>query len=1595
MQTLVAELLSVHALSPAIRYEARQALAVDEHEWWKEVEARGVAAAARAARASKSRPRQTDAAEAQEPDASVEALGIVLQSLDRVNRKRRRTLSDQDDAKPEHDGEQTALREPVLDTDSLLQLLQAADGAIGYAGASALRKLFHEFTSKQRLRPYRGPPVDLAAAKMINLVLQQCGVGSLHAFHQHVLIASIPRRSFPGKKSWECSICSRTSATSLPDGQAPPVYRCSACDFNLCRECFTRVPNAAYFRPDGSSVEMSRAQHGSRADHLQLDVSRIFSLSLPSLQTQSTPEFRVISTKLIMELRRRMLEVYPHQSSTLAPYIGLFAEMVRIPSVAYAMVSSSELPWFPPFSRTWTMSLHTVLGPFLRVTTMLKNAQDIDAALQAKSSPRHRLRAKWQSGYHDVRRQLHGVMRALLDPHLQHPLVIDATLCWIGLTLLAADIRRRMNYDTKERMDGFLINLSSMLVAVAMPVLQQAETNPEVLDVNYHQVVESVRAYASKDFPEAPLRSMMNGDEEGEILLRKARQNEEVARIQECDRQHILRYRNAKQQTAGAAETATDSAYYPRMSCHEGVVCDRCETHNIEGIRYKCALCGDMDLCSTCFAEFLIQYPATATDNSASVSLEPMTDVMAHHRNHLFLRVDVPVPIFAIRHFRPLKLDLDDIRRDEDLENPGATPDEALACSDCGTSLADAEMVYKCSNCFDARFVCAGCLAAEEKCHNPHLMHAPGHLYFAVPKPWRRAFLLDSDSAPALLFRSLLHPPALISRLKFDTSTELFHMAIKSLHFGPLNTLSRWTSAFKEARELQAFCACEEERLEYERALHDQERGTNSQGSRRRRSHKFSSHYTASKARFEELNTKVGKMELHLLDSVHVTEWLVFYSRACRWLLSTASTSQDPFVDVLSSFSAAFSAFPEHFFFDLCDATFFLALDRVDYHEVVGVLKDEYAIDLDEDGGRSSALVIEPIVVVLTQLIIARGCTKNPHLRLEALRSLVAVLTFFAKSKRNRVVERLFERNQLLRKSLARGLLQFHHEMDMYNCSNNGLAFNSAVSSGDHVLWGFLPTRISVVLLLRFLWQLPSQRHVLVELAMATAAPHTAPRSPSHAITGHFGANEIDAINQEWTGLVTGLWSDLAKLFDEGTTKISILRQMSELIASALDGQVLVVPFRPAMLDGYIAIHSKHLRLTLRALIELLELTSWLADSLSLRRFALLKPELVEQGARTICFLLSSLAQAFDGDEWAFSRPLIEDGKAMLANLVMLVVRCAGAHVISDDCRCSPSSFWKVIHASGDAAGARIGDVDALARWNLNAVCTRLESDRYLDGSDDEENDDTSTTNDSSSHETDGGDSNDLGAAATCVDELNEDDALAILEQQAAATKTKKTTAASESSRASRALAKRFIAMLARDGRFDFDKFSHSTLHLRAAGSSSEASNFFEHVDPSWVQQFQGVLKEARDMIELQEAVEQFLGEIPEQYLDPLLSTLMTDPVRLPSGNIVDRAVIERHLLASQSSGAGSSNGSGISGVDPFTREPLTLEMLEPCDALKREIRLYLRTKLRNFQQPSRQEDVLATWGLGWDYLFDADATGGGGGAADGGEDGEKEAASA
>lgn len=77
---------------------------------------------------------------------------------------------------------------------------------------------------------------------------------------------------------------------------------------------------------------------------------------------------------------------------------------------------------------------------------------------------------------------------------------------------------------------------------------------------------------------------------------------------------------------------------------------------------------------------------------------------------------------------------------------------------------------------------------------------------------------------------------------------------------------------------------------------------------------------------------------------------------------------------------------------------------------------------------------------------------------------------------------------------------------------------------------------------------------------------------------------------------------------------------------------------------------------------------------------------------------------------------------------------------------------------------------------------------------------------------------------------------------------------------------------------------------------------------------------------------QEFLADAPEEYLDPIMSTLMTDPVILPSSKVtVDRSTIARHLLSDQ--------------TDPFNRAPLTMDKIKPNEALKLEIEKWIAEK--------------------------------------------------
>lgn len=98
------------------------------------------------------------------------------------------------------------------------------------------------------------------------------------------------------------------------------------------------------------------------------------------------------------------------------------------------------------------------------------------------------------------------------------------------------------------------------------------------------------------------------------------------------------------------------------------------------------------------------------------------------------------------------------------------------------------------------------------------------------------------------------------------------------------------------------------------------------------------------------------------------------------------------------------------------------------------------------------------------------------------------------------------------------------------------------------------------------------------------------------------------------------------------------------------------------------------------------------------------------------------------------------------------------------------------------------------------------------------------------------------------------------------------------------------------------------------------------------LEKLQAVAAAAARALEQENEEEEDLGDIPDEFLDPIMSSLMRNPVRLPtSGNVMDRAVISRILLGDK--------------FDPFNRMLLTEDMLEDDVDLKQRIDSFIRER--------------------------------------------------
>eukprot|EP00003_Mantamonas_plastica_P007690 TRINITY_DN1654_c0_g1_i7.p1 TRINITY_DN1654_c0_g1~~TRINITY_DN1654_c0_g1_i7.p1 ORF type:complete len:181 (+),score=42.87 TRINITY_DN1654_c0_g1_i7:114-656(+) len=109
----------------------------------------------------------------------------------------------------------------------------------------------------------------------------------------------------------------------------------------------------------------------------------------------------------------------------------------------------------------------------------------------------------------------------------------------------------------------------------------------------------------------------------------------------------------------------------------------------------------------------------------------------------------------------------------------------------------------------------------------------------------------------------------------------------------------------------------------------------------------------------------------------------------------------------------------------------------------------------------------------------------------------------------------------------------------------------------------------------------------------------------------------------------------------------------------------------------------------------------------------------------------------------------------------------------------------------------------------------------------------------------------------------------------------------------------------------------------------------------SEIEAFHAAAESIREIAEAAVEEEEELGEIPEEYLDAITYSLMTDPVRLPSGNIVDRKSFQQFLM----------NDS----LDPFTRQQIGADDAIDETELKKEIQDW-RKKMKGKGKVEREE---------------------------------------
>jgi ubiquitin conjugation factor E4 B len=104
------------------------------------------------------------------------------------------------------------------------------------------------------------------------------------------------------------------------------------------------------------------------------------------------------------------------------------------------------------------------------------------------------------------------------------------------------------------------------------------------------------------------------------------------------------------------------------------------------------------------------------------------------------------------------------------------------------------------------------------------------------------------------------------------------------------------------------------------------------------------------------------------------------------------------------------------------------------------------------------------------------------------------------------------------------------------------------------------------------------------------------------------------------------------------------------------------------------------------------------------------------------------------------------------------------------------------------------------------------------------------------------------------------------------------------------------------------------------------------HAAPETAASWAALIKQVAEAKDRLDQAEMDLGDIPEEFEDPLMGDLMEDPVILPSQKIVDRSTIVQQLLSQP--------------LDPFTRVTMTIEDVKPADELRSRIEVWKAGKI-------------------------------------------------